>query len=101
MSMPNESGLPEPLNVLSRTPAGAVTSGVTPSGAAFFAGGITTSTAPGGAGSAGTFQSLSGTGTAPIVAAGAGAGAGASIGSQKGHDLAGSFVITTAGTPAA
>jgi hypothetical protein len=84
MSMPNESGLPEPQAALARNAAGAVTAGASPSGGVFV-------------------QSLSGGGTPPVVAVGAGAGAGASIqaGSQKGHDLGGSFVITTAGTPAA
>jgi hypothetical protein len=49
-----------------------------------------------------TTQSLNGTGTAPTLAAvAAGAGTGSTVGSQKGHDLGGSFVLTTAGTPAA
>lgn len=49
-----------------------------------------------------TTQSVNGTGPAPTVAAvAAGAGTGSSVGSQKGHDLGGSFVLTTAGTPAA
>lgn len=47
-------------------------------------------------------QSINGTGTAPTPAAvAAGAGTGSSVGSFKGHDLGGSFVLTTAGTPAA
>lgn len=47
-------------------------------------------------------QGLNGTGVAPTPAAvAAGAGTGSSVGSFKGHDLGGSFVLTTAGTPAA
>lgn len=46
-------------------------------------------------------RGLFGGGTAPTPAAGTGAGTGASVGSQLGFDMAGSFVVTTAGTPAA
>jgi hypothetical protein len=46
-------------------------------------------------------RGLFGGGTAPTLAAGAGAGSGASVGTQLGSDMAGSFVLTTAGTPAA
>lgn len=49
-----------------------------------------------------TLQSLSGNGPVPTPAAvAAGAGTGSSVASFKGHDLGGSFVLTTAGTPAA
>lgn len=82
MTMPNESGLPEVARVFAQTAAGGVLSAALPSGAL-------------------ALLSVNGTGTAPAVAAGTGAGVGATIGTQKGHDLGGSFVLTTAGTPAA
>lgn len=82
MSMPNESGLPEPQAALARNAAGTVTAGASPSGGVFA-------------------QGLSGAGVPPVVAAGANAGTGASVGSQKGHDLGGSFVLTVGTTPAA
>lgn len=47
-------------------------------------------------------QGINGTGVAPTPAAvAAGAGTGSSVSGFKGHDLGGSFVLTTAGTPAA
>ncbi len=82
MTMPNESGLPEVGGILARTAAGGVLAGVTPSGTVYA-------------------QALGGNGPAPTVGAGANAGSGASIGSQLGHDLGGSFVITVGTTPAA
>ena len=82
MGFPNPTNLPELLDMISQNAAGTVTAGSYASGLAFF-------------------QGLFGGGPAPALAAGAGAGAGASVGTQKGHDLGGSFVVTTAGTPAA
>jgi hypothetical protein len=83
MTFPNESGLPELMRVLSSLAStGAVTAGAYATGLAFF-------------------QGIAGGGPAPVAAAGAGSGAGATAGSQAGHDLGGSFIITTAGTPAA
>ena len=83
MSTPNVFGLPEIGTAFVVNPTtGAISQGVNGSGQAFV-------------------QGLAGTGPAPTLAAGAGAGAGASVGSQLGHDLGGSFVVTTAGTPAA
>ena len=82
MTFPNPFNLPELAAVLAQNSSGTVTAGVNNAGHMFVSG-------------------LYGTGTAPTLAAGAGAGAGASVGSQLGFDIAGSFVITTAGSPAA
>jgi hypothetical protein len=78
---PNPFGLPELAATISQT-ATAVTAGINAAGHLYVSG-------------------LYGTGTAPVVAAGAGAGAGATIGTQLGFDLGGSFIVTTAGSPAA
>lgn len=88
MTMPNESGLPEVATVLARTAAGNILAGVTPAGTLFSGGGVSAVT-------------VNGSGPAPVLAAGANAGTGASVGSQLGHDLGGSFVITVGTTPAA
>lgn len=82
MTFPNPYNLPELENTLAANAAGTVLAGVLPSGLTFL-------------------QGLFGGGALPVLAAGAGAGAGATVGTQKGHDLGGSFVVTTAGTPAA
>lgn len=83
MSTPNSFGLPEIGTAFVINPTtGATTQGINGAGQAFV-------------------QGLGGTGPAPAVAAGAGAGTGAAISAQKGHDLGGSFICTTAGTPAA
>src|SRR5579859_7113860 len=79
---PNPSGLPELAAIFTTNASGAITSGGNAAGHVFVSG-------------------LYGTSPPPTVAAGAGAGAGASVGSQAGHDLGGSFVVTTAGVPAA
>lgn len=82
MTFPNDYNLPEIMRQLAPpNAAGIPLAAVTPGGFAYF-------------------QGLSGGGTLPTLAAGAGAGSGASVGTQKGHDLGGSFVLTTAGTPA-
>jgi hypothetical protein len=52
-------------------------------------------------GTGATLQTLNGAGTAPVITVGAGAGSGGSVGGAVGHDIAGSFVVTTAGSPAA
>jgi hypothetical protein len=82
MTFPNPYGLPELENTLAANAAGTVLAGVLPTGLTFL-------------------QGLFGGGPVPVLAAGAGAGGGASVGSQRGHDLIGSFVVTTAGSPAA
>jgi hypothetical protein len=97
--MPNESNLPEVATVLARTATGALLAGVTPSGALFSTGGVNGNGPV--TGTTVTAQSLNGSGTAPTVGAGANAGTGATVGSQLGHDLGGSFVLTAGTTPAA
>jgi|SRR5579859_77794 len=79
---PNPSGLPELAAIFTTNASGAITSGGNAAGHVFVSG-------------------LYGTSPPPTVAAGAGAGAGATVGSQVGFDLGGSFVVTTAGVPAA
>ena len=82
MTMPNPFNLPELATFMAINAAGAPVSGVYVNGHLFATG-------------------IFGGGTPPALAAGAGAGAGATVGSQLGFDMAGSFVVTTAGVPAA
>lgn len=82
MTFPNPFGLPELASTLSQTSAGVVTAGLNAAGHMFVSG-------------------LYGTGAAPTLAVGAGAGAGATITLQLGFDIGGSFLLTTAGSPAA
>ncbi len=116
MTIPNPSNLPEVAHVFAVSASGQILAGATAAGVVFgtsFAGAVSGAALSGtsltiGAGGLGiastgqaTVQGLNGAGTAPTLAAGAGAGSGAAISAQKGHDLGGSFICTTAGTPAA
>jgi hypothetical protein len=82
MTFPNPFGLPELASSLAQNAAGTTTVGSNAAGHLFVSG-------------------LYGTGTAPTIAAGAGAGVAATITLQLGFDLGGSFLLTTAGSPAA
>lgn len=82
MTFPNPFNLPEIAATLAQNSAGTVTAGVNAAGHMFVSG-------------------LYGTGTVPVLAAGAGAGSGATITLPLGFDLGGSFLLTTAGSPAA
>jgi hypothetical protein len=83
MTFPNPFGLPELAAVIAQNAAGTTTAGVNAAGHLFASG-------------------LYGTGTAPTIAVvTAGAGAGSTITLQLGFDLGGSFLLTTAGSPAA
>jgi hypothetical protein len=83
MTFPNPFGLPELAAVIAQNAAGTTTAGVNAAGHLFASG-------------------LYGTGTAPTIAVvTAGAGAGSTITAQAGFDVGGSFILTTAGSPAA
>ena len=111
MTIPNPSNLPEIAHVFAVDSGGKMTAGANAAGAIFgtsvsVTGGISGASFSVGsfgvaAGGQATIQGLNGAGTAPTVAAGAGAGSGAAVSARKGHDLGGSFIVTTAGTPAA
>lgn len=119
MTIPNPSNLPEIAHVFAVDSGGKIIAGANASGVLFGTSLVLgTGAVSGGAlsgtslsiGSSGlgiastgqaTIQGLNGAGTAPTVAAGAGAGSGAAVSARKGHDLGGSFIVTTAGTPAA